>query len=84
MKRSSQTEKKNVTVRAFSGATTSLPACNPVTTSSLFEPLPFCPTDDADVISAPSLVVQMENVRLQRQVQFLGSSGKFCFSSATA
>ena len=48
-----------------------LPACNPVTTSNQFEWLPDCPTDDVDVTSAPSFDVRMENVRLQRQVQFL-------------
>ena len=51
--------------------TTSLPALNPVTTSDLFERLPVCPTDDVDVTSTPSFDVQMENVRLHRQVQFL-------------
>ena len=44
--------------------TTSLPACNPVATSNIFERLPVCPTDDVDVTSAPSFDVQMENVRL--------------------
>ena len=43
--------------------TTSLPACNPVTTSNLFERLPVRPTDDVDVTSAPSFDVQMKNVR---------------------
>ena len=51
--------------------TTSLPACNPITTSNQFERLPDCPTDDVDVTSAPPFDVQMENVRFQRQVQFL-------------
>ena len=45
--------------------TTSLPACNPFTTSNLFERLPVCPTDGVDVTSAPSFDVQMENVHLQ-------------------
>ena len=51
--------------------TTSFPACNPVTTSNQFEQLPDCPTDDVDVTSAPAFDVQIDNVRLQRQVQFL-------------
>ena len=51
--------------------TTSFPACNPVTTSNQFERLSECPTDDVDVTSAPAFDVQMENARLQRQVQFL-------------